>query len=151
MGASGWSYKVAYQPDVAAALEALRRQVFDDGRYYPRTVRRRYARAVGLTPVASKPGSIAELLRLQAEEGTHSILDISSGVSAEPSSRTASPLTDDQHRELFGTLTPSAKQVEGWLAAGGYADVRRRWSAVYVVSYRGAEPHRIHFAGFSGD
>jgi hypothetical protein len=31
MGASGWRYVVPYQEDLAAALDALRRQVFADG------------------------------------------------------------------------------------------------------------------------
>jgi hypothetical protein len=33
MGASGWRYLVPYQEDLAAALDALRRQVFADGDY----------------------------------------------------------------------------------------------------------------------
>ena len=34
MGASDWHYTVAYQPDVKAALQQLRRDVYDRGEYY---------------------------------------------------------------------------------------------------------------------
>ena len=34
MGASGWSYFVPYQPDLQAALDALRAQVLADGDYW---------------------------------------------------------------------------------------------------------------------
>ena len=34
MGASGWSYSVAYQPDVAVALRQLRQDVYDRGEYH---------------------------------------------------------------------------------------------------------------------
>ena len=34
MGASGWNYFVAYQPDPQAALDDLRRQVFEAGDYW---------------------------------------------------------------------------------------------------------------------
>jgi hypothetical protein len=33
MGASAWEYIVLYQPDLGAALDALRRQVFASGEY----------------------------------------------------------------------------------------------------------------------
>jgi hypothetical protein len=38
MGASSWVYAVDHQPDTGAALEALRRQVFDAGDYFPRSM-----------------------------------------------------------------------------------------------------------------
>ncbi|MER6590831.1 hypothetical protein ABT214_02975 [Micromonospora purpureochromogenes] len=34
MSAAGWSYSVAYQPDVAAALRQLRQDVYDRGAYH---------------------------------------------------------------------------------------------------------------------
>lgn len=34
MGASGWSYSVTYQPEVAAALEQSRQDAYNRGAYY---------------------------------------------------------------------------------------------------------------------
>jgi hypothetical protein len=34
VGASDWHYTVAYQPDVMAALQQLRQDVYDRGKYY---------------------------------------------------------------------------------------------------------------------
>ena len=34
MGATGWMYFTPYQPDIQAALDALRQQVFEKGDYY---------------------------------------------------------------------------------------------------------------------
>src|SRR6202021_1463656 len=70
MGASGWKYVVPYQEDLAAALDALRRQVFADGDY--------------VSPVGEgypEPASLEDLLSERYEyfietNGTHSIRDV---------------------------------------------------------------------------
>lgn len=63
MGASAWKYYVPYEADFGAALARLQEQVFARGDYY-----RRYKRR--------KPKTIEDLRKSNAEEGTHSILDI---------------------------------------------------------------------------
>jgi hypothetical protein len=63
MGASGWSYYVPYVADLGEALERLREQVFRGGKYFLRNP-------------SKKPKTIKKLLEMNAEEGTHSILDI---------------------------------------------------------------------------
>jgi hypothetical protein len=151
MGASSWVYAVDYQPDTGAALEALRRQVFDAGDYFPRSVNPDYAAVTGRQPMEANPPSIDDLLETQAEEGTHSILDICDGISAEQAFGTASPLSAEQSLAAFGTVRPDCARIEEWLAGGAYFTVRERWSGVYVICYRNDQPHQIHFAGFSGD
>ncbi|GAA2600622.1 hypothetical protein GCM10010399_34290 [Dactylosporangium fulvum] len=64
MGSSAWSYTVDYQTDVNAALQQLRRQVYDRGDYY----------------------------RESRDLETHSIIDMVNGVSAQPAFATVSPL-----------------------------------------------------------
>ncbi len=63
MGASAWNYYVSYEADFGAALERLQKQVFARGEYYRRNKRR-------------KPKTIDDLRKSNAEDGTHSILDI---------------------------------------------------------------------------
>lgn len=63
MGASGWSYYVPYDPDLDRALQRLREQVFREGKFYS-------------PDPARRPKSIAQLLEWNAEDGTHSILDM---------------------------------------------------------------------------
>ncbi len=151
MGGSAWEYFVDHQPEVSAALEQLRRNVFETGYYYPRSINSEYAAFMGITPLESNPASIDELLEIQASEGTHSILDIDAGVSAQPRPGTAAPLTADQLRDIFGSLTPECAQVTEWINEDGAHDVRDRGEAVYVICTVERRPHHIHFAGASGD
>jgi hypothetical protein len=151
MGGSGWAYVVDHQPDVAAALEQLRRNIFEAGDYYPRSINPEYAAFMGITPMESNPASLDDLLEIQASEGTHSILDIDDGISAEPRPGTASPLTADQLQGAFASLTPECKQVTAWIDEGGSDDLRDRGEAVYVICNVDGRPYHIHFAGSSGD
>ena len=151
MGASGWAYKVRYRADVAAALQALRQDVFARREYYPASINPSYAAAMGIEPMTQQPESIEDLLDMQEEEGTHSILDISVGVSDEPGFGRVSPLSQDELAEVFGSATPSTAQVDDWMNAGGYSDYCDRWAGVYVIGYEDAAPVTLHFGGFSGD
>jgi hypothetical protein len=151
MGGSGWAYVVDHQPDVAAALEQLRRNVFEAGDYYPRSINPEYAAFMGIRPMESNPASLDELLEMQTSEGTHSILDIDGGLSAGPRPGTASPLTADQMRATFASLTPECEQVTAWIDERGAHYLRDRGEALYVVCSLDGRPHHIHFAGSSGD
>jgi hypothetical protein len=162
MGASSWSYLTKYQPDLDAALAKLQQQEFRAGRYYrPKK--------------AKKPKSIAELRKQNAEEGTHSILDITR-VGPRPNRPgeiflempppdpeghrrwledwnnrfgTARELHPDDLVEFFGTLTPSRAQVDERLDE--LIDWRSRWQATIVVVHDAGKPTEILFAGVSGD
>nr|BFE55639.1 hypothetical protein GCM10020063_001650 [Dactylosporangium thailandense] len=154
MGSSAWWYTVDYQPDVNAALQQLRQQVYERGDYYrqahdpdldlteaefrdslaPRdTNPERYDAIVEdwlerkSRPVAADPDS---LFAAQPHSGTHSIIDMIYGVSAEPAFATVSPLAADNLMYTFGTLRPSADQVEAWMSAH-VADERDRWVGTY--------------------
>lgn len=190
MGASGWRYEVAWEPDVAAALQRLRQDVFASGGYYREdpdggyldemlggggrsrmseaefeatldpddedrgindALREVWRQAQGGANHAP-PSTPEELLAAQPHSGTHSIIDIARGVSPTPAWSTASPLTAEQLTAAFGTLTPSTPQVRSWLEGYPEGGLRDRWQALYVISYGpDGTPHRLHFAGFSGD
>jgi hypothetical protein len=115
MGASGWSYYVPYVADLNEALKRLREQVFRDGRYYRRDPSR-------------QPKSIAQLVKMNEEDGTHSILDMT-GVEAPPTapgprSRTKPPNSDERGVIDMTRFDPDAHQR--WLkeAFGAIGKVR---------------------------
>ncbi|MET7400324.1 hypothetical protein ABZS66_43245 [Dactylosporangium sp. NPDC005572] len=163
-----------YLDDVNAALQQLRQQVYDQGDYYrastdpdldmtdeefrarlaPRhTDPERYDAIVeAWLERRSRPEPIDPdtLLAAQPESGTHSIIDMVNGVSAEPEFGTVSPLPPDDLISTFGTVTPSAGQVEAWMGTDSF-DARDRWIGTYVISYQDGRPAHIHFCGHSGD
>jgi hypothetical protein len=177
MGATAWHYFTPYQADVAAALQELRRQVFERGAYFKpweetvpfflrdlrdrrpedlsdveRQVRQDLLQALGdfprLTPPDPLPATIEEVLEYNAEMGTHSILDIE-GVAGESAFGAATPVPEARLLRLFGTARPTRDQVEAREFA--FADDLERWQAVYLVTYKGGVPDAIYFEGVSGD
>ena len=104
MGASGWDYRTPYTPDLAEALEALRTKVFAENDYY-----------WSGDDEAGRPGSIDELWEDETvqEEGTHSILDISTviGETDEDDSYTLRPLTRDETTESRPLPTSKATMI----------------------------------------
>ncbi|NDJ75059.1 MAG: hypothetical protein GYB65_02275 [Chloroflexi bacterium] len=166
MGATGWSYFVPYQADINAALQALRQDVFESGKYFHLSdivpfaddimnimpegfadMLQQDAEELGLDDLP-EPTTIEELLELNAESGTHSILDIE-GISATPGFASAAPLSVDQLLELFGTEQPNHAQVEAKIH--DIYDLRERWQGTYVIVYKDREPEEILFVGYSGD
>ncbi|GAA2394721.1 hypothetical protein [Dactylosporangium salmoneum] len=143
MGSSSWSYSVPYQGDVNAALQRLRQEVFECGEYY------RESPGDGLN--RARPTGPDTLVDAQPHSGTHSVIDMVNGVSAEPAFATVSPLAPDNLAYTFGTETPTAGQVETELLIGDLRHERDRWVGTYIVSYHDGRPDRIHFFGSSGD
>jgi hypothetical protein len=142
MGAEPWSCFVPYQDDVAAALEAARRQEFAAGRYRMRDPKR-------------PPRSIDEARREAAESGTASVLDMV-GVADTPLEVGAdvpaffavSPLSPEQLVRLFETERPSRRQAASCPELYEWLD---RGLGAYVVVYEGDRPSEIYFAGYSFD
>jgi hypothetical protein len=113
MGASGWTYFVPYQTDITKALQQLREEVFHRGAYFkpaqfygslldsqigqdlPPEIRESLTTEVEEMRSQSEPRSIEELIEMNAESGTHSILDIQE-VSSEPDFRVVAPLMSEQ-------------------------------------------------------
>lgn len=162
-----------YQPDIAAALEELRWQLYRNGDYYKDNAAPDPALDIGEdTYRATLPGNGDDndigtylleewrrtkqrpaivgpntLLDNQPYSGTHSIIDMSAGVSERPQLYTVSPLTDTELLDCYGTLTPSSDQVTAGVTLGD----RTQWQGLYVVSYDRDTPVEIHFYGSSGD
>lgn len=164
MGASGWGYFVPYQADMQNALNDLRLRVFEKGEYYTpgaflqmildrldslsEEERQRYEQLKQEYEQAPKPKTIEELIRMNGEDGTHSILDMD-GVSSEPEFGKVSPLTPEELHQVFGTSEPSRDMIEGNLST--LLTYRQRWEGLYIVVYKDGSPHELLFAGYSGD
>jgi len=98
-----------------------------------------------------KPKTIDELLDVQAESGTHSILDIV-GISREPKFGHVRPFPREKLVEFFGSETPSRAAIEEAHDSDSLEDfVSERWEGVYIIAYRDGSPSEIFFGGCSGD
>ena len=166
MGASGWQYFVPYQSDVQKALDDLRVQVFQSGKYYigepvwqnmdeseydeypEEDMREELKEWLHKMKSMKEPTTIEELLEWNGEDGTHSILDIKK-VSDEPDFGTISPLSPKELVSMFGTHEPTRAIVQQ--KADELMDLRERWQGTYVVVYQDGLPHEIYITGFSGD
>jgi hypothetical protein len=171
MGASGWRYTTPYDSDIEAALLRLQEDVFERGDYYKpweerRSYRdsilakpldkledheRRYLRALKNFPIRDEnfvPSSIRDLLRNNAESGTHSILDIF-GIADEPTFGAATPVPAEELVRVFGTTQPTVEQVES--VPSDIGEDLERWHSVYFIVYKDGQPHEIRFEGCSGD
>jgi hypothetical protein len=166
VGASGWQYSVPYQSDIKKALDELREQIFQSGKYYKREpfwqytneseyddapdedVRQELIEWLHTMKAMKEPTTIEELLLWNGEDGTHSIVDIKS-VSTEPDFGTISPLSPEDLMELSGTYEPTKVIVEQ--KANEIMELRERWQATYIIVYKDGFPNEIFFTGYSGD
>jgi hypothetical protein len=132
MGAEPYDYTVPYEPDIQAALDKLRRKVFESKEFNG-------AELDPPTPEAA--------FELAEADGTSSILDISR-ISAAPDFCCASPLTPQELERYFGTQKPTREMVQGCYDIWEDID---RGTARYVILYDGDEPKELFFAGYSFD
>ncbi|MFB7168032.1 hypothetical protein [Streptomyces sp. NPDC056242] len=147
MGASSWNYSVPYQEDLDAALQTLRREVFQAGEYY-------WVKGADWRPVEEReprPPALEQLWQdeLVQQAGTHSILDVFQvlGPDDTPDYNTVEPVTAAEARELLGTDKLTRAHIEDF---GVFP--RSRWVGRCAVLHddQGA-PHEIYFWGHSGD
>jgi hypothetical protein len=167
MGASGWTYFVPYQADIPKALQQLREEVFHRGAYFKPAqfygsllddqqvlqelspeVREFLIADVKKRRSQSEPSSIEELIEMNGESGTHSILDIEE-VSSAPAFGVVAPLTNRQSAEIFGTDKPTRSMVKEKLLE--IQSLRSTWQGTYIVLYKDGIPDEILFIGSSGD
>lgn len=169
MGASRWFYAVPYQEDLEAALSDLRWQVFREGKYHQGPMRRplpsfedwcqqmppewrqdvaRLRRTYDEVArrEAMQPSTPEEAVQKAGEDGTHSILDMTT-IATEPGSGVLAPLPAETLEACFGTQYPSKTAVKARAAEL----VRRRGWGTYVIAYQRETPRWICFLGLSGD
>jgi hypothetical protein len=132
MGAEPWSYFVPFEPDVEAALEKLRKRVFDAGDFRGSEM---------------KPATPDDAFTNMGVEGTASILDILM-VTDEPEMCSVCPLPGAQLTSLFGTAQPTHEMIEANMDF--YEDIERG-QGIYIVVYKDDNPDEYFFAGYSFD
>ncbi|MET8066172.1 hypothetical protein [Micromonospora sp. NPDC005313] len=139
---------MAYQPDAQAALDELRRQVFEAGDYWW-AVPGEFGSSAADFP--DRPRSEEELWvdeRVQ-ESGTHSILDMTRVLAdgEAPGFGAFAPVTEAEALERAGVARPTRAHVD---ALAPLAE--QRWFGRYAVLHDDAgAPSELYFWGFSGD
>ncbi|MBO0831363.1 MAG: hypothetical protein J2P29_05275 [Actinobacteria bacterium] len=155
MGASAWEYVVPHQPDLSAALEALRQQVFAAGEY---------VKPSGSGWDLPEPASVEDLFAEQqywefmGSCGTHTVIDIFNGVIAADDFGveefgTVRSLSADDCVELFGVAQPSRADYQPLAGSARLYDyvTGGRWTGRAAVLWASGAPAEILFWGFSGD
>jgi hypothetical protein len=132
MGAEAYEYTVPYEPDIQAALEKLRRRVFDSKQF---------------NGAEFDPPTPEAAFELTDADGTRSILDITR-ISEHPDFCCAAPLSAEELESYFGTTKPTAAMMR---EADDFWEDLDRGMARYVILYEGDEPSGIYFAGYSFD
>jgi hypothetical protein len=174
MGSHPYFYFTEYQPDVNSALQTLRQQEFEAGRYDPAV--NMYDSGIWMfqfnfPPNAQSiaPGarhaSIEEAIEDAEDSGTGSILDIQK-VSNSPELLASWALSADETLALFGTDKPTRKMVEDIIIAEeelehwedtGYDIWDKFWDTIgrgqsrYIILYDNDQPSEIFFIGYSVD
>jgi hypothetical protein len=175
MGASDWNYFAPYQKNISKALQELREAVFQRGQYYQRPPywqnmtfeeflppdpdlteedKADYLAEFQKLQTLPEPTSIETLIQWNAEDGTHSIIDIDE-IAPTPSFGTAAPLSNEALERFFGTDKPTREMIESQASDLGVflqqEMGRSRWEGTYIVVYKDSEPDEIYFTGYSGD
>jgi hypothetical protein len=177
MGAHPYWYYTPYQSDLTAALQALREQEFQAGRYYPVLSLNFPITEQTPSPGAKHP-SIEAAIEASDVDGTRSILDIFrisdtpyplSGdeldleLLAEENIdalyNAAFPLSSAELLTLLGTEQPTHPLIESVIVddttdsetAEEFWDSIDRGSARYIVVYEKSQPSEIFFVGYSFD
>jgi hypothetical protein len=153
VGASCWSYFVAHDDDVAAAFARLQQDVFSRGEFY--------------SQAKTELRTLEQLREVQAEEGTHSIIDMLR-VTAEPAGEldlqqellaavfggatscgTIYRMTAAELETWFSTTTPTRSIIEA--NESKVYDQLPRGYGRYTPVFEGASPAGLYFVGVSGD
>ncbi len=151
MGATPWSYLVDYQPDINAALQTLRQQEFEAGRYFPAIDYAEFPLSSGHLGPGAQHASIEAAIEDADASGTQTILDIQE-ISEERLPGTVSPLESLELLNVFGTEIPTVDLVEDEdEVPGEIFDFIGRGQSVYIVLYKDGQPEKLLFVGYSYD
>lgn len=93
------------------------------------------------------PLAAEHLITVNAEDGTHSIIDMWYGI-GEVIGYVA-PLPFVEYDRLFGTQTPPMPEIEA--QRDQLVDLRGRWEDAYLVAYVDGSPDKLIVTRFSGD
>jgi hypothetical protein len=148
MGGHPYWYFVPYNKDPQAALDDLREREFKAGRYNPVLPFIDFEEPAFS---AQKPGpkhrTIKKAVEASAEEGTRSILDITS-ISPTSEYCAATPVAGEVLRNLYDTDKPTHEML---VAKMDFLHEIERGKCVYLTVYKDKKPSELLFAGYSYD
>jgi hypothetical protein len=147
MGAEPYWYFMRYEQDLNEALQKLRRQEFQVGRYNPVIPLLDFPIDSNSPCPGAQHSSIQEALDDAAEDGTRSILDIEK-IADEPDFCVAAPLDMEILEELYGTTEPTREMIENNM---DFFEGIERGNCIYIIVYKDEKPDEILFAGYSFD
>ena len=147
MGGEPYWYFVPYQPNIQAALDALRAREFKAGRYNPVLPFQRFPVDADSPAPGNKHRTIEAAQEAADADGTRSILDIER-IGEEPDFSTAAAVPPEELEEIFGTSKPTRAMVEDNF---DFFESVERGHGIYIVLYEGEKPSEILFAGVSFD
>lgn len=149
MGGHCYYYFVPFQADVDSALQTLRKQEFEAGRYNPAVPFpfddwpfQTFGAAEG-----AKHASIREALEDSDADGTRSILDMER-VGPRADFGVVVPLSIDKLKDLYGTEKPTHQMVKENM---DFFEEIERGQGIYIVVYKNDRPLELFFAGMSYD
>ncbi len=149
MGGHYYYYFVPYQEDVNSALQALRKQEFEAGRYNP-AIPFPFddwpSQTLG-TAQGAKHASIEGALEDSEADGTRSILDMER-VGTRAGFGVVVQLSSDKLMDLYETTRPSHQMIKENL---GFFEEIERGQGIYIVVYKDDRPSELFFAGISYD
>ena len=147
MGGHIYYYFVPHQDDINAALQALRKQEFEAGRYnpvMPFPFDREQNR--GATP-GPKHRSMEAALEASEADGTRSILDMVK-VGTRPGVSTVVPASKERLLDLYDTEAPTHQMIQENM---DFFEDLDRGHGVYIIVHKDNRPSEIFFAGISYD
>ncbi len=174
MGSHPYFYFTKYQPDVNSALQALRQQEFEAGRYDPAMnmhdpkmwmFKFNFPPNTQSISSGARHASVEAALKASGDCGTGSILDIQR-ISDSPEFLASWALSADETQALFGTDKPTRQMVEDIILAEGeldhweetgydiweeFWDTIGRGESRYIILYDSNQPSEIFFIGYSVD
>ena len=147
MGAEPYYYFVKYQADLDKALEELRQQEFQAGRYNPAVDFFDFPISAPWSSPGARHNSIKEALEDAGADGTRSILDLDH-FSDEPDFFAVTPVSEKALEKYFGTAQPTRAMIEKNM---DFFDDIERGQGISIVAYKDGQPDEIFFAGYSFD
>ena len=149
MGGHFYYYFVPYQEDVNAALQALRKQEFEAGRYNPALPfpfddwpSQTFGAARG-----SRHAFIESALEAAEADCTRSILDLER-VGTRADCGIVVQLSSDKLDDLYGTARPTHQMITKNM---DFFEEIERGQGIYIVVYKDDRPAELFFAGISYD
>ena len=149
MGGHFYYYFVPYHEDINAALQALRKQEFEAGRYNP-AIPFPFDDWPSQTPGPAqgpKHASIKAALEASEADGTRSMLDMER-VGTRPDYGVVVQLASNKLDDLYRTSKPTHQMIKENL---DFFEEIERGQGIYIVVYEGDRPSELFFAGISYD